>query len=141
MAHDHCNCRNYTRSQLLRQGAAQAAQAGKGLPAPEVLLLPTILIELGGGLMLLLGIKARWAALAILLWMIPVTLVVVLGLGGFGKLFERGNEVFLGTWMFALLGAVLVGGLVGAFPWWMAAFDEEKRALHDRVCATRVVRK
>ena len=32
MAHDHCNCRNYTRSQLLRQGAAQA---GQGLPAVE----------------------------------------------------------------------------------------------------------
>ncbi len=23
----------------------------------------------------------------------------------------------------------------------MAAFDEEKRALHDRICSTRVVRK
>src|SRR5215510_10862390 len=32
MAHDHCHCRDYTRSQLLR-GAA--AQAGKGLPAIE----------------------------------------------------------------------------------------------------------
>jgi uncharacterized protein (DUF1501 family) len=32
MARGHCNCRNYTRSQLLRQGAAQA---GKGLPAIE----------------------------------------------------------------------------------------------------------
>src|SRR4051812_6353948 len=32
MAHDHCHCRDYTRSQLLRAGAAQA---GKGLPAIE----------------------------------------------------------------------------------------------------------
>lgn len=52
-----------------------AYMASKGLPAPEVLLVPTILIELGGGLMLALGIKARWAGLAILLWMIPVTLI------------------------------------------------------------------
>lgn len=52
-----------------------AYMASKGLPMPEALLVPTILIELGGGLMLALGIKARWAALAILLWMIPVTLV------------------------------------------------------------------
>ena len=32
MAHDHCHCRDYTRSQLLRRGAAQA---GKGLPSIE----------------------------------------------------------------------------------------------------------
>ncbi|MGH8750692.1 MAG: DoxX family protein [Burkholderiales bacterium] len=49
--------------------------ASKGLPIPEVLLVPAIIIELGGGLMLLLGWKARWAALAIFLFMIPVTLI------------------------------------------------------------------
>jgi uncharacterized protein (DUF1501 family) len=32
MAHDHCHCRDYTRSELMRQAAAQA---GKGLPAIE----------------------------------------------------------------------------------------------------------
>src|SRR3954453_22508124 len=32
MAHDHCHCRDYTRSQLLRDAAAQA---GQGLPAIE----------------------------------------------------------------------------------------------------------
>ncbi len=32
MAHDHCHCRDYTRSQLLHRAAAQA---GKGLPAIE----------------------------------------------------------------------------------------------------------
>ncbi|GMR04103.1 MAG: DoxX family protein [Gammaproteobacteria bacterium] len=49
--------------------------ASKGLPLPEVLLVLTILIELGGGLMILLGWQARWAALAIFLWLIPVTLI------------------------------------------------------------------
>lgn len=48
---------------------------GKGLPLAEVLLILTILIELGGGLMILLGFQARWAALAFFLWLIPVTLV------------------------------------------------------------------
>ncbi len=52
-----------------------AYMGSKGLPMPEVLLVPSIIIELGGGLMLALGIKARWAALALLLWLIPVTLV------------------------------------------------------------------
>jgi uncharacterized protein (DUF1501 family) len=32
MAHDHCHCRDYSRSELMRQAAAQA---GKGLPAIE----------------------------------------------------------------------------------------------------------
>jgi uncharacterized RDD family membrane protein YckC len=90
----------------------------------------------------------RWAADQLLGWVIastivtiPVLLVLVPAIGGVGNIFERGNELLLGGWMLALFGAVIVGGLVGAFPWWMAAFDDEKRALHDRVCATRVVRK
>lgn len=49
--------------------------ASKGLPMPSVLLVLTIAIELGGGLMLMLGIKARWAALAIFLFLIPVTII------------------------------------------------------------------
>lgn len=48
--------------------------ASKGLPMPELLLALTIAIELGGGLMILLGWHARWAALTIFLWLIPVTL-------------------------------------------------------------------
>lgn len=40
-----------------------------------VMLVLTIIIELGGGLMLLFGWQARIAALVIFLWMIPVTLV------------------------------------------------------------------
>jgi putative oxidoreductase len=39
--------------------------ASKGLPLPQVLTALTILIELGGGILLVLGWKARWAALAI----------------------------------------------------------------------------
>lgn len=49
--------------------------ASKGLPMVEVLLVATIAIELVGGLMLAVGWKARWAALAFFLWLIPVTLV------------------------------------------------------------------
>ncbi len=49
--------------------------ASKGLPMTEVLLVLTILIELGGGLMILLGWQARWGATAIFLFIIPVTLI------------------------------------------------------------------
>lgn len=49
--------------------------AGKGLPFVSPLLVLTIVIELGGGLMILLGWQARWAALAIFLFLIPVTII------------------------------------------------------------------
>ena len=49
--------------------------AANGLPLPEVLLAITIVVEIGAALMLIVGWKARLGALALLLWMIPVTLV------------------------------------------------------------------
>ncbi|HLA75855.1 MAG TPA: DoxX family protein [Gammaproteobacteria bacterium] len=47
----------------------------KGIPYADILLGLSILIELGGGLLLALGLYARWAALAILLFLIPVTFI------------------------------------------------------------------
>lgn len=41
----------------------------------KVLLVLTIVVELGGGLMIVLGWQARWGALAIAVWLIPVTLI------------------------------------------------------------------
>ena len=49
--------------------------ASKGLPMAEVLLVITILVEIGAALMIIVGYKARLGALALLLWMIPVTLI------------------------------------------------------------------
>lgn len=49
--------------------------ASKGMPFPELLLVGTIIIELGGGLLLLAGWQARFAALAIFLFIIPATLI------------------------------------------------------------------
>ena len=44
-----------------------------GIPMADVLLVPTIAIELGGGLLLAVGYKTRWAALALFLFIIPAT--------------------------------------------------------------------
>ena len=49
--------------------------AQHGLPLVPVLLVLSILVELGGGLLIAVGFKARWAALAIFLFLIPVTLI------------------------------------------------------------------
>jgi len=40
--------------------------ASKGLPIPEMLAIGAIIVELGGGLMLIAGWYTRWAAAAIL---------------------------------------------------------------------------
>ena len=48
---------------------------GRSIPMPEVLVALTIVLVLAGGLMILLGWHARWAALALFLWMIPATLL------------------------------------------------------------------
>lgn len=49
--------------------------ASQGLPVPQLLIIPAILIELGGGLLILIGYQTRWAALAIVLFLIPTTLI------------------------------------------------------------------
>ena len=47
--------------------------ASKGLPMPEVLAALSIVAELGGGLALLFGFKARWAALMIAVFVAVIT--------------------------------------------------------------------
>jgi putative oxidoreductase len=49
--------------------------ASKGIPMTEFALVIAILVELGGGLLLIVGWKARWAALAMFLFIIPTTLI------------------------------------------------------------------
>src|SRR6266404_8246779 len=46
-----------------------------GLPFPQVLLIASIVIEIGAALAIIAGWKTRWTAAALILWMIPVTLV------------------------------------------------------------------
>ena len=56
-----------------------AATAGymssKGLPMVDVLLAITIVIEIAASAMIIAGFKARIGATALLLWMIPVTVI------------------------------------------------------------------
>lgn len=52
-----------------------AFMASKGMPMAEVLLVGAIAIEFLGGLMLIAGFHARWAALAIALFLVPTTLI------------------------------------------------------------------
>lgn len=49
--------------------------AKKGMPYAEFLLACAITIEIVGGLAVLLGWKARWGALALLVFLVPATLI------------------------------------------------------------------
>ena len=47
----------------------------KGLPMPEVLAALTIALELGGGILLMIGYKVRIVSILFFLWLIPTTLL------------------------------------------------------------------
>lgn len=49
--------------------------ASKGLPLPQLATIGAIIIELGGGLMMILGWKARWAAAAMLVFTAMAALI------------------------------------------------------------------
>ena len=49
--------------------------ASKGLPLPQVGAAIAVVVELIGGILLLVGFKARWAALAIFVFLIPTTFI------------------------------------------------------------------
>ncbi len=52
-----------------------AMMEGVGFPAPSLFLTGAILLEIIGGVLLLVGYKARWASLALIVFLIPATLI------------------------------------------------------------------
>lgn len=60
---------------LMNPAATMKMMGAHGLPILPAAFVVTVMIEFGCGLLLMLGYKARWAALAIFLWFIPVTLI------------------------------------------------------------------
>jgi putative oxidoreductase len=49
--------------------------ASRGLPLPQVAAAAAAAVELGGGILLIVGWQTRWAATALLLFTIPTTLI------------------------------------------------------------------
>ena len=49
--------------------------AAYGIPAAGVLLVLSIIMEIFGGLSILLGFKAKWGAIALFIFLIPTTLI------------------------------------------------------------------
>jgi putative oxidoreductase len=92
-----------------------AYMASKGLPLVEILLPLTIAVELGGGLLLALGWKARWAALALFLFLIPTTLIFHQFWGLEPKLAQMQKIHFLKN--VAIMGGMLMVLAIGAGRW------------------------
>lgn len=55
--------------------AVAGFMSSKGIPMSELLLVGTIALEVFGGLAIIIGWKARWAAAAIFLFLIPTTFI------------------------------------------------------------------
>ncbi len=54
--------------------AVAGMMASKGIPLAPLALAITLVIEIGVGLLLLTGLKARYAAVILAVWLVPVTL-------------------------------------------------------------------
>ena len=90
--------------------------ASKGLPLVALLLPLTILVELGGGLLIALGWKARWAAAVIFLFLIPVTLVFH-NPAGLDAAAAQGQMIHL------LKNVSIMGGMLGLFAFGPGAYS------------------
>jgi uncharacterized membrane protein YphA (DoxX/SURF4 family) len=96
--------------------------AEKGMELVPLFLAGTILVELGGGLSLLLGYRTRLGALVLCLFLIPVTLVF----HTFSPYPEAQRTVQLGQLMknLALMGGLLVLAAGGPGPWSLDRLDK-----------------
>ena len=95
--------------------------ASKGLPMADVLLVLTIIIELGGGIMLLAGVRAKEVALIIFLFLIPVT-VVFHGYWGIEDAAAQSKEQIAFMKNLAIMGGLL---FIAAFGAGKFAIDKE----------------
>jgi putative oxidoreductase len=95
--------------------ATAGYMASKGMPMAEVLLVGTIAVEFLGGLMLLVGWKARWAALAIFLFIIPTTLIFHNPIGLTGQ--EAQNQIINVMKNLSIMGGMLMVFACGPGAW------------------------
>jgi putative oxidoreductase len=88
--------------------------ASKGLPAPMLLAILAGLVELGGGLLLAVGLGTRWAALGLALFLVPTTLLFhnPLGLAAAQAQMQQ-VQLFKNIAIFGGLLAVVTGGAPG----------------------------
>ena len=92
----------------------------KGFPAAALFLGAAIAFELVGGALLIVGFQARWAALALALYLVPVTFVI----HNFWVL--EGAERQSGSESFGK-GLMIIGGLLFVFVNGAGAFSVDNK--------------
>jgi len=97
-----------------------AMMASKGLPMAQVLLVVTIAIEFGAGILLIIGYQARWAALAFALWLVPVTLV-------FHKFWDIPADQVQNQMNNFLKNVAILGGMLMVFAFGPGRYSVDKR--------------
>ena len=94
---------------VMGYAGTMAEMTSAGLPAVQILLPLTIAVELGGGLLLVLGLFTRPVALLIFLFLIPVTLV-------FHTSGDQMDQLMLMKNL-AIMGGMLALAVAGAGTW------------------------
>jgi len=100
-----------------------------GLPMVGVLLPLTILVELGGGIALIVGWKTRWAALLLAAFTVLATLL-------FHNFWAMsGDEVMTNT-LFFYKNVAVIGGLLTVFAFGPGRFSIDSRVTRTSSAAT-----
>lgn len=94
---------------ILDFAGTQEQIAGQGLPLAGLLTVGAIVFELVGALSVLLGYKARWGALLLILFLIPTTLI-------FHTDFADSTQITQFLKNFAILGGLLLVTYYGSGP-------------------------
>ena len=99
---------------IMAFSAVSGMMAGKGFPMPDVFLVLTIALEIGGGLMLVANWNARYAALALAAF----TLAAGVIFHGFWHVWDAPPPQFTNEFNHFLKNVAIVGGLllVAALP-------------------------
>jgi putative oxidoreductase len=87
----------------------QHYMAAYGMPMTGFFLVCAIIVELGGGLSVLLGYKTRWGATILALFLIPVTLI-------FHTKFSDQTQVIMFMKNLAIIGGLLTLTVAGPGP-------------------------
>jgi putative oxidoreductase len=91
-----------------RWEAAQREVAASGLPWPTLLHLVTVVVQLSGGLSVLLGIEARLGALLLSLFLVPVTVM-------YHPFWKRSGADFVAEADHFLSNLAIIGGFLAIF--------------------------
>ena len=94
-----------------------------GMPAAELLIWPALIVELAAGAMLLLGWKARWAAVALALFTIPATFI-------FHAYWGVPADQVLNQQIHFVKNLAILGGLLSVFAHGSGRFGLDRATVH-----------